>query len=60
MKLRKNVQRVLEVICCIAVIMLLTTIESEWSLEYLVFVVTNLAIACATGLTLKKFGRWED
>lgn len=59
MKLRKWVQRVLEVLCTIAIMMLLTTIESDWSLEYLVFVVTNLAIACATGLTLKKFGRWE-
>lgn len=59
MKLRKWVQRFLEVLCTIAVMLLLTTIESDWSLEYLVFVITNLAIACATGLTLKKFGRWE-
>lgn len=59
MKLKKGVQRVLEVLCTIAVMLLLTTIESEWSLEYLVFVMTNLAIASATGLTLKKFGRWE-
>ena len=59
MKLRKNIQRVLEVILVIALVMLLTTLESEWTLEYLVFVVTNLAIVCATGLTLKKYGRWE-
>lgn len=59
MKLKKGVQRVLETICTMAVMLLLTTIESEWSLEYLVFVMTNLAIASATGLTLKKFGRWE-
>jgi len=59
MKLKKGVQRVLEIICTMAVMLLLTTIESEWSLEYLVFVMTNLAIASATGLTLKKFGRWE-
>lgn len=59
MKLRKNVQRVLEVLCTMAIMLLLMSVESEWSLEYLVFVVTNLAIACATGLTLKKFGRWE-
>ena len=60
MKLRKGVQRVLELILSIAIILLLTTIESDWTLEYLVFVVTNLAIASATGLTLKKFGRWEE
>lgn len=59
MKLRKNVQRVLEVLCTMAIMLLLMSVESEWSLEYLVFVVTNLTIACATGLTLKKFGRWE-
>ena len=59
MKLKKGVQRVLAIICTMAVMLLLTTIESEWSLEYLVFVMTNLAIASATGLTLKKFGRWE-
>ena len=59
MKMKKGVQRVLEIICTMAVMLLLTTIESEWSLEYLVFVITNLAIASATGLTLKKFGRWE-
>lgn len=59
MKLKKGVQRVFEVVFTIAVMLILTTIESEWSLEYLVFVITNLAIASATGLTLKKFGRWE-
>lgn len=59
MKLKKGVQRVLEVLCTMAVMLLLVTIESEWSIEYLVFFTTNLAIASATGLTLKKFGRWE-
>lgn len=59
MKLKKGVQRVLEVLCTMAVMLLLITIESEWSIEYLVFFTTNLAIASATGLTLKKFGRWE-
>ena len=60
MKLRKNVQRVLEFIFCLAVALLLMTIESEWCLEYLLFVVINLAVAGATGLTLQKFGRWEE
>lgn len=59
MKLKKGVQRVFEVVFTIAVMLILTTIESDWSMEYLVFVMTNLAIASATGLTLKKFGRWE-
>ena len=59
MKLRKNVQRVLEIILTIAIILLLTTIESEWSLFYGLFVMTNLAVICATGITLKKFGRYE-
>lgn len=59
MKLKKGVQRVLEVLCTMAVMLLLITIESEWSIEYIVFFTTNLAIASATGLTLKKFGRWE-
>ena len=59
MKLRKNVQRVLEVICTISILMIMVTIESDWSIEYLVFFVTNLAIATATGLTLSKFGRYE-
>ena len=39
--------------------MIMVTIESDWSIEYLVFFVTNLAIATATGLTLSKFGRYE-
>lgn len=59
MKLKKGVQRVFEFICCLAVAMLLMTIESEWSLEYLLFVVINLAVALSTGLVLKRFGRWE-
>lgn len=59
MKLKKGVQRVFEVVFTIAIMLILTTIESDWSMEYLVFFTTNLAIASATGLTLKKFGRWE-
>ena len=60
MKLRKNVQRVLEIILATAIILLFTTIESEWCFEYLVFFVTNLAIAFGTGLILSKFGRYEE
>ena len=59
MKLKKGVQGVLEFFATMSFILLMITIESEWSFEYFLFVFINLAILLGTGFTLKKFGRWE-
>ena len=59
MKLRKRVQGVLEIICCISIMLIAITIESEWSLNYFLFLSINLIIACGSGFVLAKFGRWE-
>ena len=59
MKLKKGVQGVLEVLATMSFILLMITIESEWSFEYFLFVFINLAILLGTSFTLKKFGRWE-
>lgn len=59
MKLKKGVQGVLVFIAVLSIVAIMTTLDSEWSIEYFTFVVINLAVFSATSLTLKKFGRWE-
>lgn len=59
MKLKKGVQWVLEILATMSFIMLMITIESEWCVEYFLFVFINLSILVGAGFTLNKFGRWE-
>lgn len=59
MKLRKSIQWVLEVVFTISLILIMTTIESEWCFEYLLFLFINVAIVIGVGFTLNKYGRWE-
>lgn len=59
MKLRKEVQGVLVFIAVASTIAILTTIDSAWSFEYIVFFLANLSILVGSSLILKKFGRWN-
>ena len=60
MKFKKSVQGVLMMVATITFLAIATTIESEWSKEYLVFAFANLSIFVGTCFALKKYGRWDD
>lgn len=60
MKLKKGVQGVLVFIAVISFILIACTIDSEWSLFYLLFLLINTAMFFASVLILKKYGRWND
>lgn len=59
MKFKKSIQGLVEVITVGALLLILTTIESEWNLEYLKFVGLNATIFITGALLLLKFGSAE-
>ena len=59
MKLNKTIQGVLEVMSTMTIILILTTIDSEWSRIYLFFVLINILVFIASATLLVKFGRWS-
>lgn len=60
MKFKKGVQEVIGTISGVAFMLLVTTIESDWNKEYLIFAGVNLLILISGVLLLHKFGRSED
>jgi len=59
MKLKKWVQGVLVTLFVVSSILVITTIESELSLGFILFLILNLSVISGTGLVLAKFGRWQ-
>lgn len=59
MKLRKGVQGILVFIAILSTFAILTTIESVWCFEYIVFLFINISMLIGSSLILKKFGRWN-
>lgn len=57
MKFRKGIQGIVEVITTGALILILTTIESDWTLDYLAFVGINMMVLLTGGWLLHKYGR---
>lgn len=57
MKFRKGIQGIVEVITTGALILILTTIESDWTLDYLAFAGINMMVLFAGGWLLHKYGR---
>lgn len=60
MKFKKEVQGIIGTITTIAFLLLATTIESDWSKEYLIFAGINLVILVSGVILLHKYGRFED
>lgn len=60
MKFKKEVQGIIGTITTIAFLLLATTIESDWSKEYLIFAGINLIILVSGVILLHKYGRFED
>ena len=55
--LKKGIENLLLVITTLSFILIMTTIESEWTKDYLFFVLTNVSIITINVLILKKFGK---
>lgn len=60
MKFKKEVQGIIGTITTISFILLATTIESDWSKEYLIFAGINIVILTVGAILLHKYGRFED
>jgi heme/copper-type cytochrome/quinol oxidase subunit 4 len=59
MKFKKEVQGIIGTITTIAFMLLATTIESDWTKEYLIFAGINLVILVSGVILLHKYGRFE-
>ena len=59
MKFKKEVQGIIGTITTIAFMLLATTIESDWTKEYLIFAGVNLVILVGGVILLHKYGRFE-
>lgn len=59
MKLKNGIQRVIETITGIAIILIMTTLESDITKSYLIFFGINLLIIINNILILKKYGKYE-
>lgn len=59
MKLNKTFQGVLGIIFAISMMLIITTIDSEWSIGYLIFLNVNVVLFVVSGLLLAKYGRWS-
>ena len=57
MKFKKSVQGIVEVITFGAIMSVLLTIESDWTLDYLIFAFFHILIFAIGGILLKKYGR---
>lgn len=55
--LRKGIEQLLVVITTICIMLIMTTIESDWTLEYLVFVLINVGIILINVKILKNYGK---
>lgn len=59
MKFKKEVQGIIGTITTITFMLLATTIESDWTKEYLIFAGINLVILVSGVILLHKYGRFE-
>ena len=55
--LKKGIENLLIVITTICIMLIMTTIESDWTLEYLVFVLINVGIIIINVKILKNYGK---
>lgn len=55
--LKKGIENLLLIITTISIILIMTTIESDWTKEYLLFVLINVGIIALNVSILKKYGK---
>ena len=55
--LKKGIENLLLIITTLSFILIMTTIESEWTAEYLVFVLINVGIIIINVKILKNYGK---
>lgn len=59
MKFKKGIQRVMEFILGMAIILIVTSLDSDITKQYLMFVGINLLIITINAVLLKKYGKYE-
>lgn len=55
--LRKGIENLLLIITTLSFMLIMTTIESDWTKEYLIFLLINVGIVVINILILKKYGK---
>ena len=55
--LKKGIENLLLIITTLSFMLIMTTIESAWTKEYLIFLLINVSIVVINTLILKKYGK---
>lgn len=55
--LRKGIENLLLIITTLSFMLIMTTIESDWTKEYLIFLLINVGIVVINTLILRKYGK---
>ena len=55
--LRKGIEQLLIIITTICIMLIMTTIESDWTKEYLLFLIINSGIVTINVAILKNYGK---
>lgn len=55
--LRKGIEQLLIIITTICIMLIMTTIESDWTKEYLLFLIINSGIVAINVAILKNYGK---
>ena len=55
--LKKGIENLLLIITTLSFMLIMTTIESDWTKEYLIFLLMNASIVVINTLILKKYGK---
>lgn len=55
--LKKGIKNLLLIITTLSFMLIMTTIESDWTKEYLIFLLINAGIVVVNTLILRKYGK---
>ena len=55
--LKKWFERVLSIIACITFVLIVATIDSEWSKEYLIFLLINMSLFVSSSYLLINYSK---
>lgn len=55
--LRKGIEQLLIIITTICIMLIMTTIESDWTKDYLLFLLINTLIITLNTIILKHYGK---
>lgn len=58
--LKKWFQKVLEIVACLSLMLIVCTIDSEWTNAYLQFLLVNCLLFALSSHLLIKYGRQEE